>query len=756
MPSYPGYAVVLESRKLPDVTGNYVFLQPDKKKPAPPKARTLLICLHGAGNRAEDFATNWVDLVNSRTDVVVAALNYGNEATTVLRQITAIIHETVAHDRVDPQHVILVGYSMGGYVGSGIVGKYPELFAGYVNIAMLGASQFFFSPAMKSSLERMGLYFVAGDQEEGGRMFNYDLAEMRNFGFAHVGGEQPSCGHNIPGPVFVQISMNMMKFFDPILAENDRQRKAGAAPAKAPEVAPRDNVVAERRQVSDSSLVYAFLYPDPAKATASPDKTLLICLPARGQSAEDFAKNWRGLVNHRADVVVAVADNLNEVTGQTSARAIANLIADTVARDHVNPKHVFLVGYSQGGMSASLLAGDHPELFAGFAGIATAFFEEKPVEYVSGKTRFDIAGFDKHFFSPTLSSYASRLPVYYAVGNKDDMFKDEYAGNRAQLKAFGFTTLQTENPNIGHTITQDEIANMMGFFDQVLAGKFPVLTASINNPPTAVTAATRTLANAKENYLLLESERAKLPAMRDSTLVIYLPDPNEKTTDIAKRWAGLLDSRADVLVAVPDLTPAPKDINAFGHGLNAEDKVMAIIEDVVARNQANPRHVILVSYGESGKIGGTILGDHPELFAGYAALATDFPPAFFSPALQSSPGSKRTAMVKGENGWTEIAQPLELYMPIFYAVGRKDQIYDAETVNKTLAQLKDFGIFRLATSRPDCGHDIPGDNFTTLTKDMMSYFDNVIPVTERLTAKDELLHPSHPGQQTINSITKTK
>jgi pimeloyl-ACP methyl ester carboxylesterase len=176
---------------------------------------------------------------------------------------------------------------------------------------------------------------------------------------------------------------------------------------------------------------------------------LLIGLHSAADTADAFAKNWTDLVKSRPDVVVAVPSAGGLAAGVITPAAIKALIDDTVARDHVNPKHVFLVGHDLGAVAAARILGQNPDLFAGYACIA--------------------ADLDPKAFTPAWQKSADKLAVYYAVGTKDEMFKDVYAPNVLQFKRFRFSRLLTESPATGHALTSEEIKSMMAFFDTALA-----------------------------------------------------------------------------------------------------------------------------------------------------------------------------------------------------------------------------------------------------------------------------------------------
>jgi poly(3-hydroxybutyrate) depolymerase len=460
----PHYDVAVETRALAKPAGTYVLLTPTKHTLSSAKGFTLLICLHGSEDTAPNAAKIWLSLVNSRSDLLVAVpeasvaithegvpgFTWGRQPPTAL--VGAIIGDTVARDHVNPRQVIFVGVSQGGLVGSEVVGARPDLFAGYAGVAT-NFSDRFFTPALQKWADQLAVYYAVGSKDED---FKNDyapaVAKLKSFGFLNLLTEQPAYGHVIASDEITRL----MAFFDRMIkADAQRERDAAAVEQTLKEAKDAHWVVDEERPLNEQKGAYIFLSQDRTKFPLAKDATLLVCLPGADVTAADFAELWLTLVVSRRDVVVAVPE------GSANTDLITSIIGDTVARDHVNPQQVILVGYDEGGVAAGQALSEHPELFAGLAGISTNF------------SIGDSKTFPRWFFVPELKSRAAQIAVYYAVGAKDAADKDGFAGTVAQLKSAGFTNIFAERPASGHYIPLDEFkplaARLMTFFDRVWA-----------------------------------------------------------------------------------------------------------------------------------------------------------------------------------------------------------------------------------------------------------------------------------------------
>ncbi len=446
---------------------SYILLTHNEPLRPDEHPNTLLICLHGAGDPAENFAPLWLPLMRSHAKLVVAVpeINlfwWGSD------QIAAIVADTVAKNHVNPRHVVLVGTSLGAGQALVIVQEHPEFFAGYGSLSGPGIMPFF-APTMLQYRNTLALYENNGDGEGAKPAeMSFMAATLRYYGFSHVLAEVSHRSHNIMYKPFEPDTKRMMAFFDAAILDRDKQvltvpmsSPAEASSSPSPKVTappktalvPPANVILRRLTVTGHPTTgYLLLSPDPAKIPASTGATLLLCLYGPGDQGSDFAKNWFGLVGSRSDVVVAVP-TVSVAPGSASGAVpklamIKGIIDDTVARDHVNPRRVILVGHDWGGQAAAIILGAHPDLFAGYAAFSTSL--PGPFEWQG-------------------LQYWQKMPVYYAVGAKDEMFGDVYRANLDRFREAGFTHLLGEAAPAGHSLTQDEIKHMMDFFDSELA-----------------------------------------------------------------------------------------------------------------------------------------------------------------------------------------------------------------------------------------------------------------------------------------------
>ncbi len=679
----PHYDVVEEERPLAkENSPNYVLLTPGQHKFAPAEGFTLVIALHGLGDSAANFAKNWMALVDSRPDVVVALPEFTAYSTTV-PVITEMIDDTVAHYHVNPRRVFLAGYSLGGGDGSVIVGARPDLFAGFAGISGMDAR--FLSSAMKKNAGKMALYISVGTKEDSsveGAAFG--ISVLKDFGFTHVYIDRRDGGHAIPRPIFEQLTKNMMTFFDSVLAANKAQERAEADTMSLL----AKSMVMEQRTLPQAQGTYIFLTPDRKKFPATKATTLLIGLHGNGDNAANFAKNWTDLVMSRTDVVVAVPEATQSTPGKVwgpgASDLVTAIIADTVARDHVNPQQVILAGSGTGGTAGGGIMGEHPDLFSGFAAFG--------------------ASLPDTFFTPALRKNAANLAVYYAYSTTQDDFPEVVNPVISRLQNFGFEYhpyppdfhqkwefygLEQSEPlpppdffpanflierfDAAQGLTPDEfkyrITRMMHFFDQVEADRQRKAMAA-----TTPVVETRTLAKPEEAYLLLKSDQGGWPTGKGATLLICLHGGGDPADSIAKYWMNLVQYCPAFMVAVPEAEPVSEGAQAGGGGPGDTDLVAAIIADTVAHDRVNPRQVILAGYGlEGGRAAGTVAGERPDLFAGFAALATPFPDGFFTAAVKKNAGK----------------------MAVYYETGTQDEDYNPADLAAAKARLKDFGFTQL-------------------------------------------------------------
>jgi pimeloyl-ACP methyl ester carboxylesterase len=680
------YAVTQETRQVPVVdpgshpAGMDVFGHPIPTTPVSyvllshsqpmlsAQGNTLLICLHGSGDTAANFAKLWITLMRSQAHLVVAVPDYA-----MLEkpgdQISAIVADTEKKDHVNPKHVILLGHSLGGTVATAAAMQQPGLLAGFASISG-AALDYFRTPAMQKYGTKLALYENDG-VGEGVHQENLDAhaAGLRNYGFTHVLMETSPRGHHLDYVTFQPDIQRMMAFFNEALADMDQKAKAAMAgsspnpvtappptpivqeppppanppatnfspppdPAKAPaqpllgvpHAIPGSNAVVETRPLGTSRFPYAVVKSGQRQTPTPNGATLLISvleLSGVGDDPAPLATRWAGLVDGRPDVVVALP---GEHSGILRIAMITEIIDDAVARDHVNPNHVFIVGYNSflGAPSIWPLVTARPDLFAGFA----CFLP-------------DLGNFSATDASKdALKNRAGKMAAYFAAATRKQDGDEAVTQLVATVKSLGFTKVAADQPDSGATQADPpsarSIKNMMALFDQQLAANKPQELAAASNRSwlaKSMVLEKRTLAQPQGTYVFLTPDRQKIPATKEATLLICLPDAGESAAHFATNWTALVQSRPDVVVAIPEAagaTPGNPGRPA------SSDLVRAVIADTVARDHVNPRQVILVGAGAGAVTGGTIAGEFPDQFAGFADIGPDFPETFFTPAMQEN------------------------------------------------------------------------------------------------------------------------
>jgi poly(3-hydroxybutyrate) depolymerase len=467
--SLPGYSAVVEKRPLGTSAIPYALVKTTKRQTAPTNGYTLVIFfgeVSGTGDPVPG-AMGWLGIVNNRPDVIVAVPGF-NQAPMNASMVSEIIDDTVAHDHVNPRQVFAVGYIEGVPIVDSLMQARPELFAGLAYLGGRYWSMMTFPDPKHVAADlgqyapKMGLYLADGTKSVNNEQFADLLTHFKSLGFTKIAVDRPDCDAHIPGPLYVELTMKMLAFFDRVmLAKAPKEKEAAATQSRLAK-----SLVTANRALAKPHGSYVFLTPDRKKFPAQRGSTLLICLHGSGDTAVNFAKSWADLVKSRTDVVVAIPEatgnNASQPWGADTADLVQAVIADTVARDHVNPQHVILAGYEAGCVAGGQVVGEHPELFAGFANLATDF--------------------PAAFFTPAVQEHSANLAVYYAYATKDQAITIPPALKK-QLEAWGYTlplmqdhfqtNLQVEKFAIAGHITPDQfkfqVTRLMEFFDRTMA-----------------------------------------------------------------------------------------------------------------------------------------------------------------------------------------------------------------------------------------------------------------------------------------------
>ncbi len=455
-------------------TGAYTtFIAANQPSKAGAGQRTLIIFLKvmdDVEDQAEQLPEMCKIFVAAHPDVVMALPLYRRITVVTPDHVAAIINEAATHYQVSPRHVILMGYVSESLRVADIAGKSPEQFAGLAEMGLNALVYPTFTPQLKAKAPKMAVFCSLNKGGNGSIQPAFEVAAFKYYGFADAQLEQferPRDGSTgkeggLIVTDFYQTLERMMHFFKPIIERNDTAEKMTAVLGKPAPVARAEKlppyVTLTQRTLPAAKATsaqatagnppgenYLLLTHNAGKPAPAKGYTLLVALHGPGDTAENFAKNFIPLIQNRADLVIAIPENTSAIL------LMPTLVADAATAAPVNPAHVLLMGHDVGGREASYALNRYPDLFAAYAGVAT-----------------DSLTILSHP-SANLQKKASQLAIYYAVGKKDAMFREVYDANVRLLKNLHFTTMLTEALDCGHALTQEEVGDMMAFFDHSLA-----------------------------------------------------------------------------------------------------------------------------------------------------------------------------------------------------------------------------------------------------------------------------------------------
>ena len=179
-----------------------LFLPPDHEpsKPAP-----VLIALHGFGDRANGTPTQWRRLAAKRGVVLVlpqgvrrAGPGYSwhsaDEADTILGLTLDWLDERVAVDR---EHLVLSGFSQGGFMAMALGARHPELFAGVIPVAG-GYIPEIDAPQPASGRGEPRFYFMVGSKDDAASQNRLAAADFTAAGYEVELRVLPGVGHVFP------------------------------------------------------------------------------------------------------------------------------------------------------------------------------------------------------------------------------------------------------------------------------------------------------------------------------------------------------------------------------------------------------------------------------------------------------------------------------------------------------------------------------------------------------------------------------
>jgi len=180
---------------------------------------------------------------------------------------------------------------------------------------------------------------------------------------------------------------------------------------------------------------------------------LLVALHGYGDNAEAFHDLWKPVTDSLGFVLLTpqgenkVVEPISWGWGENAERIILTSIDLVKKQVLLNPKKVYMTGFSQGGTIAYMVGFKHPSIFAGVAPLA-AKFGDGPL--------------------PAKPKGLARLRIYIGHGDRDTNFDDAQQA-AAALTRLGMRVKFRPYENIGHSLPQtmrQELANIIMFFQE--------------------------------------------------------------------------------------------------------------------------------------------------------------------------------------------------------------------------------------------------------------------------------------------------
>jgi len=220
-----------ERHELPKSKGYYFVTLPANYDKG--KKYELIVGLHGAQGKAEDFMPFLADVSSARASIVICPEAEKPEGTGFrydvndVGRIAEAVEDAVARYSVDPARKLLVGYSNGCGMGYCCLAKRPDLFACFGGFAhgfipsLHSRLPGFPNPVeLKAAALKVPVFYSVGTKDPNHELSKQVAAELKKLNFKYVY-EEPDLGHTITPE-------ECKKFF----AFADEQLKAGPAAAK--------------------------------------------------------------------------------------------------------------------------------------------------------------------------------------------------------------------------------------------------------------------------------------------------------------------------------------------------------------------------------------------------------------------------------------------------------------------------------------------------------------------------------------------
>ena len=169
---------------------------------------------------------------------------------------------------------------------------------------------------------------------------------------------------------------------------------------------------------------------------------LMVPLHGMGDTPENFAAFWQQALGERPTLLAVPAPG-NGNWGSADVERIAETVEDAVKTYSIDPRRVYLSGFSAGCAMGFYVLCKKPGLFTGYGGLGMALQRGLGSEQ-------------------ELGANAAACAIYYAVGKRDPNHR-VFQPTVDMLNRLRFN-VKAEDPDVGHTITPGMCKNMLEFF----------------------------------------------------------------------------------------------------------------------------------------------------------------------------------------------------------------------------------------------------------------------------------------------------
>jgi predicted esterase len=205
----------------------------------------------------------------------------------------------------------------------------------------------------------------------------------------------------------------------------------------------------ESRELAKAKSHYILVKPKGFDAAKTYD--LVIALHGMGDTAENYTRIFWQFMNGR-ECLLAVPEGSEKVGpgyawNTDDLNKVVEMMEDVSKVAKFDAKRVLLAGHSAGSLVGWYMVVKRPDLFAFY-----------------GQTAQGVAPAVNWLFKEAeLAKIADKIPVYFGLGTKDPN-QPNFEPSKKLLEKLKFN-FKCEAPEIGHTITPDEVKNMFAHFD---------------------------------------------------------------------------------------------------------------------------------------------------------------------------------------------------------------------------------------------------------------------------------------------------